>query len=134
MAAQAVGTLPECIAKSILFLVDEQPVLAVCGGTSYVDRRAIASLYNVGRKRVRLASPEVVLAASGYEVGAMPPFGHRQPLATLLDPGMLDHPLIYAGGGAENALLQIDPREILRATGARLVSLQNVSEPENGTN
>jgi len=115
-AAQAVSAMPEQIIKSILFVVDEQPVLAIACGTANINRRAIADLYGVGRKRVKLASPEMVLEISGYEVGAMPPFGHQQPLLTLIDPRVLDLPEAYAGGGAENALLRLDPQEILRAT------------------
>jgi prolyl-tRNA editing enzyme YbaK/EbsC (Cys-tRNA(Pro) deacylase) len=122
-AAQAVGVRPEQIVKSILFLVDQQPVLAIVNGTAYVERRVIAGLYGVGKKRVRLASPEEVQTTSGYEVGAMPPFGHIQPLPTLLERGVLELPEVYAGGGDENALLRICPQEIARATGARVIDL-----------
>lgn len=126
-AARAVGTRPEQIIKSILFLVDDQPVLAITCGTSFVDRRAIADLYRVGKKRVKLASPQVVLAVSGFEVGAMPPFGHRQPLYTLLDHRVLELAEAYAGGGAENALLRLSPSYILRATGAQVIDLVGTS-------
>lgn len=122
-AAQAVNALPEQIIKSILFMVDEQPVLAIACGKSTIGRRAIADLYGVGKKRVRLATPEMVLEISGYEVGAMPPFGHRQPLTTLIDPKVLDSSASYAGGGAENALVRLDPQEILRVTGAKVLDL-----------
>jgi prolyl-tRNA editing enzyme YbaK/EbsC (Cys-tRNA(Pro) deacylase) len=122
-AAVAVNAMPEQIIKSILFLVDDQPVLAVACGKSAIHRRAIADLYGVGKKRVKLAPPEMVLAISGYEVGAMPPFGHRQPLTTLIDPRVLESPLAYAGGGAENALVRLNPQEILRVTGAKILDL-----------
>jgi prolyl-tRNA editing enzyme YbaK/EbsC (Cys-tRNA(Pro) deacylase) len=122
-AAQAVGTHPENILKSILFLVGEKPVLAISSGLAFVERRAIAALYGVGRKRVRLAAPGLVSELTGYEVGAMPPFGHRQALATLLDRCVLDLSEAYAGGGAENALLHIAPVEILRVTGAQVLDL-----------
>jgi prolyl-tRNA editing enzyme YbaK/EbsC (Cys-tRNA(Pro) deacylase) len=122
-AAQAAGVPAEQIVKSILFLVNAQPVLAIACGMAYVERRAIAARYGVGRKRVKLASPEEVLAVSGYEVGAMPPFGHRQPLATLLDRRVLDLPVVYAGGGAENALLRLAPHDIARFTNAEVLDL-----------
>jgi prolyl-tRNA editing enzyme YbaK/EbsC (Cys-tRNA(Pro) deacylase) len=89
-AALAVNTLPEQIIKSILFMVGGQPVLAIACGTSVIGRRVIADLYGVGKKRVKLAMPAEVLEISGYEVGAMPPFGHHQPLTTLIDPRVLD--------------------------------------------
>src|SRR4030042_3578491 len=123
-AALAVNTLPAQIIKSILFMVGGQPVLAIACGTSAIGRRVIADLYGVGKKRVKLAMPAEVLEISGYEVGAMPPFGHRHPLTTLIDPRVLDLSEAYAGGGAENALLPLNPQEILRVTGARVLDLQ----------
>ena len=122
-AALAVNAMPEQIIKSILFMVDGQPVLAVACGKSSIERRAIADLYGVGKKRVKLATPEMVLEISGYEVGAMPPFGHRQLLTTLIDPRVLDSSEAYAGGGAENALVRLNPQEILRVTGAKVLDL-----------
>ena len=124
-AALAAGTIPQQIVKSILFMVDDQPVLAVTCGTDRVDRRAIANICGVGRKKVKLASPETVLEVSGYEVGAMPPFAHRQPIKTLLDQRVLEQSVVYAGGGAENALLRLSPKDILQATNARVMDLVN---------
>ncbi len=122
-AAQAVNVKLEQIIKSILFMVDGQPVLVIACGLSTIGRRAIADLYGVGKKKVKLAAPEMVLEISGYEVGAMPPFGHRQPLDTLIDRKVLDVPEAYAGGGAENALVRLKPQDILRVTGARVLDL-----------
>jgi len=55
-------------------------------------------------------------------VGGMPPFGHRRPLPVLLEAAVLEQPVVYAGGGSDGAMLRISPRELLRATAARLVS------------
>lgn len=122
-AAQAVHATPEQIIKSILFIVDGRPVLAVACGTMNIGRRPIADLYGVGKKRVKLATRAQVLETSGYEVGAMPPFGHMHPLPTVIDCRVLDLAEAYAGGGAENALLRLDPHEIVRVSGARVMDL-----------
>lgn len=122
-AAQAVHARPEQIIKSILFIVEDQPVLAIACGLSVIGRRPIADLYQVGKKRVKLASPELVLEVSGYEVGAMPPFGHKQRLNTLMDHKVFDVPEAYAGGGADNTLVRLDPQEILRITEAKVMDL-----------
>jgi prolyl-tRNA editing enzyme YbaK/EbsC (Cys-tRNA(Pro) deacylase) len=117
-AARAVGTAPESIVKSLLFLVDGRPVLAIASGTTRVDRHAIAVHFGVGRKRVKLANAGTVLAITGYAIGAVPPFGHHEPLLTLIDPRVMQMPMTYAGGGAVDALLRIDPSEIMRVTNA----------------
>ncbi len=123
IAAQVVGAAPEQIIKSILFTIDEQPVLAIACGSAYIDRAAIARLYNVGKKHVKLAAPETVLAVSGYAVGAMPPFGHCQPLTTLIDRRVLELSTAYAGGGGENALLRLNPQDILQHTQGKVMDL-----------
>jgi prolyl-tRNA editing enzyme YbaK/EbsC (Cys-tRNA(Pro) deacylase) len=122
-AALAVGTEVDQIIKSILFIADEHPVLAIACGLSSIQRRAIADLLGIGKKRVKLATVEMVLEISGYEVGAMPPFGHRQPLNTLVDRRVLNYSDAYAGGGAENVLLHLNPQDILRVTGAQVLDL-----------
>jgi len=133
-AAQAVGTHVEQIVKSILFVIDGQPVLAITSGISHVDRRAIASVFAVGRKRVKLASAQTVLETCGYEVGAMPPFGHLSKLLTLLDRGVLELSEVYAGGGAENVLVRLSPEEILRVTQAQVMDLvENTSIEDNAS-
>ena len=124
-AAQAMETSPEHIVKSILFLVLDQPVLAITCGTAHVNYRALAAIYGINRKRIKLASPEVVMSIAGYEVGAMPPFGHRVPLSTVIDQRVLEQSVVYAGGGAENVLVRLSPIDILRVTQARIEDLLN---------
>lgn len=117
-AAEAVGAQPEQVVKSLLFMVDDQPVVAITCGTSRVDRRPIAAHFGVGRKRVKLGDADAVLETTGYPIGAMPPFGQKRRLPTLIDERVMEHEQVFAGGGAVDALMRIDPAEILRITGA----------------
>jgi Cys-tRNA(Pro) deacylase len=128
-AAQAVGAIEDQIVKSLLFLIDGEPLLAITCGTHRVDRRAVAAVKDVGRKKVKLASPQDVVAISGYTVGAMPPFGHRTPLDTLVDGSVVAQPVVYAGGGSDTALVRLDPREIVTATKARVLDLRGPAAP-----
>ena len=127
-AAAAVGVQVESIVKSVLFTIYKRRVLAITCGTEPIERRAIAALYGVGRKRVKLAPPETVLAASGYPVGTVPPFGHPAPLETLIDPRVLEQDQVYAGGGDHNALVRLDPAEILRISGGQVLDLHTSPE------
>lgn len=128
-AAQAVNAQVEQIVKSILFLLPEKPVLAVTCGTRPIERRSMAAHFEVGRKRVKLADAETVLDVAGFEVGAMPPFGHRQALDTLLDPQVLAQEEVFAGGGEGHALLRIDPQHILQVSQATVLDLH--TNPNN---
>lgn len=122
-AAQAVGVEPRQIVKSVLFTVLGEGVMTISCGGRLVERRVIASLYGVSRKRVKLAPPEVVLDLTGFAVGTVPPFGHRTPLRTLLDPRVLTLDEIFAGGGTHHALVRLNPQDIADITQAEVVDL-----------
>lgn len=122
-AAEAVGTQPSHIVKSVLFNIKDSYVLAIATGTSRIDQRSIANYFVVGRKQVKLTSPEIVLSVTGYPVGTVPPFGHLSPLPTLIDQELVEMETIYAGGGAHNALVRLSPKDILRVSGGQVLNL-----------
>jgi Cys-tRNA(Pro) deacylase len=122
-AARALGVKEEQIIKSLVFLVDGQPALIIGNGTRKVDNRQIARHFGVGRKRVKMARPDQALEITGYVVGAMPPFGYQARLKTIVDPGVMAHTEIFGGGGEINAMLHLTPEELLRVTGAEIVTV-----------
>jgi prolyl-tRNA editing enzyme YbaK/EbsC (Cys-tRNA(Pro) deacylase) len=122
-AAEAVGTTPDRIIKSVLFLIRDRPVLAIAGGLAHIDQRSIASRYEVGRRQVKLAGPDDVLRITGYSIGGVPPFGYPTPVETLIDPGVLAQPEVYGGGGDHRTLIRLSPEEIRRVTGAEVLPL-----------
>jgi prolyl-tRNA editing enzyme YbaK/EbsC (Cys-tRNA(Pro) deacylase) len=97
--------------------------MAITSGPAHIERRSIAAHYQVGRKKVKLADPQSVLEETGFGVGAMPPFGHHNPLPTLIDQRVLDKEQVYAGGGSDQALLRISPQAILTATQGTILDL-----------
>lgn len=122
-AAKAVGCEVDEIVKSILVMVNGEPQLVVANGERRIDLRVVADHNQLSRKRVRLATAEEVESLTGYPVGALPPFGHRQSLRTLLDAQVLMQTRIYAGGGAENGLLVTKPEEIRKAVEVEILDL-----------
>lgn len=128
LAAQAMGCDEAQIIKSVVFLVKgdggPQPTLVITNGTATVDYRKLATLLGVGRKRLRLATAEEVLAITSYPAGGVPPFGFPEPLPTLVDADVMQQPLVYGGGGDERTLLRIAPAELVRVTGGRVVAVR----------
>ncbi len=127
-AAQAVGTSSSQIVKSLLFLADEEPVLAVACGKDRIDRRPIGRHFGIGRKRVKMADADAVLKFSGYPIGAVPPFGLPEQPVTLIDVRLFEHEVVYAGGGDIHALIKVHPREIERVTHGIRLDLLNLGE------
>jgi prolyl-tRNA editing enzyme YbaK/EbsC (Cys-tRNA(Pro) deacylase) len=124
-AAQAVKAENDQIVKTLVFTIRGQPLAAIACGTEPVSRRKIAARFAVGRKRVKLASADQVLEITGYPAGAVPPFGHKTILPTLLDPRVLNYDEVYAGGGAENALVRLKSADILHITSAEIENLRD---------
>jgi len=127
-AARAVGTSSKQIVKSLLFLIDEKPVLAIACGETRIDRRPIAQHFGVGRKRVKMADGDAVLKFTGYPIGAVPPFGIPEQPSTLMDARLFKHEVVYAGGGDTHALIKVNPLEIERVTSGIRLDLLNLDD------
>ena len=122
-AARALEVETSQIIKSLVFHIDGTPFLVINNGLDRVDRRKLAAYLNVGRKRVKFAAPDQVFDYTGFIVGSMPPFGHKQKLRTLVDPAVSRQEVIYGGGGDIDAMLRLTPAELLAATGAEVTAL-----------
>lgn len=122
-AARALEVEPEQIIKSLVFLVQDEPLLVINNGLAKVDRRKVAAHLDVGKKQIKFASTEQALEITGFVVGSMPPFGHRRRLRTLVDPAITGLDVIYGGGGDINAMLRLTPAELLRVITGDVVSV-----------
>ena len=114
-AADALGCEVGAIANSLVFDADGAPLLVLASGAHRVDTRKVAAL--VGARRVRRATPDLVLAATGQEVGGVAPTGHPAPLRALVDVDLARHPLLWAGGGDHHTMVALSYADLLRLTG-----------------
>lgn len=128
-AAAAMGTKAERIVKSLLFLAEGQPLLVVAAGHGRVRYSLLARASGVGRKQLRFATPEQALDITGYQVGAMPAFGHRYPLSTYVDDVTV--PLsgaVFMGGGGLSELVEVEVEDLLMVSAAQRVALTEEDE------
>jgi Cys-tRNA(Pro)/Cys-tRNA(Cys) deacylase len=122
-AARELDVDADQVIKSLIFSINDQPLLVINNGDARVDRKKIAARMGVGRNRVKFADPAKALEISGYVVGSMPPFGHRIRLYTLIDPAVMQMDIIFGGGGDIDAMLRLTPDELLRVSGGELVEV-----------
>lgn len=121
-AAAAIGVEERQILKTLLFCAREgQCVVAIACGTIKVDRQRLA--HESGVASLRVASPEQVLAATGYPAGGVAPVGFKSQIPVVVDEAVLELDLAYGGGGHEWLLLQIDPAEIVRVNRAKVAAI-----------
>lgn len=127
-AADNIGCQLGQIVKSLCFVVElngaEQPILVLASGDQRVDDRKIAEHYGVGRKRVRIATPDECVTIYGYPPGGVPPVGHRTAeLPTFIDQSLGRFDLLYAAGGAHNAIFPVTLPDLQRATGGQMMDV-----------
>ncbi len=100
------------IAKSLVFVVDGEEVLVFLSGNKQVDEDKLKEITDA--ERCRIASPEEVKEATGYEVGEVPPVGTG--LEVVIDEYVMEMDEVYVGGGSKYYLVRMAPEEIERNT------------------
>ncbi|WP_419907232.1 YbaK/EbsC family protein [Candidatus Poriferisodalis sp.] len=116
-AAAAVGCELGQIVKSLVFLCDGQPVLALTSGANRVDTTRLGEL--LGGKISR-ADADGVREATGYAIGGTPPFGHAQPLQAVVDRALLTYDTVWAAAGTPDTVFELTPGELVDASGAEV--------------
>lgn len=124
-AAAAVGCTVAQIVKSLVFMVDGQPVIALVSGPNRLDEKKLAVLCGVGKKKVRRATAEEVREATGFAIGGVPPFGHQQTLPTYIDEDFWQFEVVWAAAGTPNTVFPITPDDLARLTGGQKVDLKS---------
>ena len=122
-AAAALGVSTDQIIKTLLFFVAGEPYAVITNGTAPVPIRPLAARFKVGKRQIKLAKADEVVAITGYPAGGVPPFGHRTPVPVLLDRAVLAWEVIYGGGGDDRTMMKVTTAELLAATGAQVVDL-----------
>lgn len=119
LAADAIGCELGQIVKSLCFIINkEQPIIILTSGDQVVDDKKVAALFEVGRKRVKMAKPDECIAIYGYPPGGVPPVGHRTPgLPVYVDASLRRYETLYAAGGTANTIFPIQLDTLVTVTG-----------------
>ena len=123
-AAEAIGCKVAQIVKSLCFMVQDTPVMALVSGVNQLDEKKLAALCGVGRKQVKRANAEQVKAATGFSIGGVPPFGHANPLTIFVDEDLRQFEKVWAAAGTPFAVFAIAPDELVKGCGGTAVSLR----------
>lgn len=112
-AAHAVGCEVGAIVKSLVFLADGEPLLILASGPNRVDTGVLGRLFGV---EITMADARRVKEATGYSIGGVPPFGHRERLRTIIDADLLRYEVVWAAAGSATAVFSIEPDSLIELT------------------
>jgi prolyl-tRNA editing enzyme YbaK/EbsC (Cys-tRNA(Pro) deacylase) len=116
-AARAAGCERAQIVKSLVFVCDELPLLALIPGDRRADAPKVAAA--AGARYARVARPDEVVAATGFEPGAVAPFPAPHVSRVLIDRSLLAHELVWIGAGSDRHMAGIAPADLVRLTNAQ---------------
>ena len=120
-AAKAVGASRAQIVKSLVFVCDGRPTLALVPGDRRADETKVATA--AGTRAARVARPEEVIAATGFEPGGVAPFPAPGISQVLMAGELLAHERVWVGAGSERHMAGISPLDLVRLTNARTAEL-----------
>lgn len=107
-AAAAVGVEVGQIAKSLVFLADTAPVVAVLSGADRLDTEKLR--VHLGAARVERADADAVRAATGFPIGGVSPLGHGA--RVVLDHALASYGTIWAAAGTPHAVFETTDAEL----------------------
>ncbi|NLU82075.1 YbaK/EbsC family protein [Rhodococcus sp. HNM0569] len=112
-AADALGVGVGAITKSLVFLLDDDPVLLLVSGAHEVD------LERTGKRlqgELTRAPLDTVREVTGQPIGGVAPVGHPTNLPTYIDNALADHPELWAAAGHPNTVFRTTFSELVRIT------------------
>ena len=99
-AAEAHNVPVSNIVKSLVVKADNEFLIILCPGNQKLDFQKLKT--KLGVQEIRMANADEVKQVTGHSVGGVPPFGHKQPLKTIILKGFNpDEPLWAAAGKAD---------------------------------
>lgn len=117
-AADAIGCPVAAIVKSLVFTLDDEPILVLVSGANRVDTAALGERLGgtLGK-----ADARTVKQATGYSIGGVPPLAHATPLRTVIDEDLLQLEVLWAAAGSAMSVFPLAPDELVRLSGGEVV-------------
>ena len=121
--AAAAHTPPADVGKTIVLSDGRRYVMVAIPASRRLDLHQVRNLVDAS-KQLQLASEDAIAAACpALEVGAVPPFGPLGPATEVIDRTLVARPRVLWPGGDHHHSVLVDPREVIRLTGAAVADI-----------
>jgi Cys-tRNA(Pro)/Cys-tRNA(Cys) deacylase len=125
-AAIELGVEPGRVFKTLVWLVDGNPVLALVPADDELAPKRLAAA--AGGKHATIADRKLAERVSGYQIGGISPLGSRQRLAVYVDDSALAYDRILLNAGGRGVIVEIGTTDLVEHTGAVVAALRR-AEP-----
>lgn len=114
LAAQALGCEPARIAKSLSFMVNEQPILVISAGDVKVDNAKYKTQFGAKAKMLTADQVETLI---GHAVGGVCPFGVNEGVTVYLDESLKRFTTVFPACGSGNSAIELTIPEMEQCSG-----------------
>lgn len=108
-AAEALKVTEAEIAKSLSFLVNDEPILIVTSGDQKIDNSKFKSEFHTKAKMIPIEEVENKI---GHDIGGVCPFGIKENVKIYLDETLKRSTYIYPACGSSNSAIQLTPTQL----------------------
>lgn len=109
LAAQALNCQEELIAKTLSFLVGDQPILIVTAGNMKIDNSKYKHYFHKKAKMIPFDSIEGII---GHSAGGVCPFGINDGIDVYLDISLKQYEYVYPACGSSNSAIKLNIQEL----------------------
>lgn len=109
LAAQALQCEPCCIAKTLSFLVNGQPVLIVAAGDAKIDNPKYKAHFGA---KAKMLTPDEVQSLIGHNVGGVCPFAVNDGVTVYLDASLKWLETVFPACGNSNSAMELTIPEL----------------------
>lgn len=121
LAAETLGVEVGQIAKTLVFIADNNPVMVVTCGDRRVNTKELAKC--LGVRKVKFASAEIVTELTGFPPGGVSPLGIHGVIPLYLDKSLFEYEVVFAAAGTANSALPVKPERLREITGAGVIDV-----------
>lgn len=116
------------IVKTLFFFAEGRPTVVLAAGDRQVDTALLAQLVGIGRKKLKMGSPDEVLAHTGFPVGGVSPVGQLKPSDIVVDDSLRRFENVWAAAGAGNAVFPVSIESLVEAVHGQWATVTRAPE------
>ena len=124
LAAQAVGTEPCRIAKTMSFWLGDEPIVVVMAGDVKISNKKFKATFGT---KAKMISYDEVEQAVGHAPGGVCPFALKEGVRVYLDDSIKRFTTVFPAAGSANSAVEMTPDELYIASDA--LGYVDISEP-----
>lgn len=114
LAAKALHTEPDRIAKTLSFFVEDRPILIVTAGEARIDNKKYKGYFH---EKARMIPFDEVESNVGHVPGGVCPFAVPETVPIYLDISLKQYDVVYPAAGSRNTAVSTTIEELEKYTG-----------------